>query len=210
MDDVLVAYGQNGEALRPEQGYPLRLVVPGWEAVNSTKWLRRIKLVKQPYMTKTESPGHSNLMRDGKARWFLGELGPKSVITFPSPGHQLPGRGFYEITGLAWSGRGAIRKVEISTDGGKTWQNANLQEPVLRFAHTRFHFPWTWNGEQTFLQSRCTDEVGDVQPTLAELNRMWSVSSDFWQATTTIVGHFNAIQIWEITREGAIQNALFS
>ena len=118
MDDILVAYGQNGEALRREQGYPLRLIIPGWVGTTHTKWLKRIKLVEQPYMTRWETGTAPNLRMDGKARWFEFQLGPKSVITFPSGGLQLHRRGFHEITGLAWSGAGAIRRVEVSTDGG--------------------------------------------------------------------------------------------
>ena len=210
MDDVLVAYGQNGEALRPEQGYPLRLVVPGWEGVNSVKWLRRIKVVDQPYMARLETIGYPSLRLDGKARWFQFEMGPKSVIIRPSGGQQLPhSYGFYEITGLAWSGGGAIRRVEVSTDGGRTWKDAQLQEPVLRKAHTRFTFPWKWAGEETVLQSRCTDERGDVQPTLAELGRIWGVNPDYWQSTTNGVNHFNPIFSWKVTREGSVHNAIF-
>ena len=209
MDDVLVAYGQNGEAVRPEQGYPLRLLVPGWEGISNVKWLRRIKVVDQPYMTKWESTMYASLRPDGKARWFQFEMGPKSVITFPSGGQRLPGRGFYEITGLAWSGGGAIRRVEVSTDGGRTWKDAQLQEPVLRMAHTRFRFPWNWDGEEAVLQSRCTDERGDVQPTLAELGKIWGVNPDYWQSTTNRINHFNAIQPWKVTRDGSVHNAMF-
>jgi sulfane dehydrogenase subunit SoxC len=149
LDDVLVAYGQNGEALRPENGYPLRLIVPGWEGNVNVKWLRRITVVDRPYMTRMESTAHASLMPDGKARQFNFVMEAKSVITFPSGGQQLPGPGFYEIRGLAWSGRGLVRRVEVSTDGGKTWQDAGLQEPVLPLAHTCY-----------------------VQPTLTELVRV--------------------------------------
>ncbi|MBI3667679.1 MAG: sulfite dehydrogenase [Acidobacteria bacterium] len=197
LDDVLVAYGQNGEALRPEQGYPLRLVVPGWEGNICVKWLRRIKVVDQPYMTREETSKYTDLMPDGKARQFSLEMDPKSVITFPSGGHKLPAAGFYEITGLAWSGRGAISKVEISTDGGNTWRPAELQEPVLRLAHTRFRFAWQWDGRETILQSRCTDENGDVQPTLAELVQ---ARGENWGY------HFNPIQSWRVAADGSVHN----
>ena len=212
LEDVLVAYGQNGEAVRPDQGYPLRLVVPGWEGISNVKWLRRIKLVDQPYMAKMESMAYTVLWPklEGKSRWFNFEMGPKSVITRPSGGQRLPSRGFYEITGLAWSGWGAIRRVEVSTDGGRTWKDAELQEPVLRMAHTRFRFPWTWDGEEAVLQSRSTDEQGQVQPTTAEIGRMWGVNAEFFQSTKTRVNHFNPIQPWKVTRDGSVHNALFS
>ena len=209
MDDVLIAYGQNGEALRPEQGYPLRLLVPGWEGINNVKWLRRIKLVDEPYMGMRESTKYPVLRPDGKARWFQFEMGPKSVITRPSGGQQLFARGFYEISGLAWSGGGAIRRVEVSTDGGRTWKDAEMQNPVHRKAHTRFGFAWNWDGEETLLQSRSTDERGEVQPTVMELAKFLRVEPDFFQKTSTVVGHFNAIQSWKVTRDGSVLNALF-
>src|SRR6476620_10248640 len=153
-DDALVAYAQNGEPVRPEQGFPLRLIVPGWQGINNVKWLRRIDLVDEPYMAMMESTKYPSLKLDGKSRWFEFELGPKSVITRPSGGHHLPGSGYYEITGLAWSGGGAIRRVEVSSDGGRSWKDAQLHDPVARKAHTRFSIPWNWNGEECILQSR--------------------------------------------------------
>lgn len=215
MEDVLVAYGQNGEAVRVEQGYPLRLVVPGFEGVNNVKWLRRIKVVDQPYMDKLESTGYPNLRTDGKARWFQFELEPKSVITFPSGGQRLPSRGFYQITGLAWSGGGAIRRVEVSTDGGRSWKDAQIQEPVHRMAHTRFGLAWNWDGEEAVLQSRCTDERGATQPTLAEVSKFWGVTPDYWYAPPSsdglvnLANHFNTIQPWKVTRDGSVHNAMF-
>ena len=210
VDDVLVAYAQNGEPVRPENGYPLRLLVPGWEGVRNIKLLRRIKVSDKPFMVQRETMWHSSLRPDGKGRWFQFEMGPKSVITFPSGGQRLPGRGFYEITGLAWSGRGTVRRVEVSTDGGRSWKDAQLQEPVLRLAHTRFRFAWNWNGEEAALQSRCTDERGDVQPTLAELAKIWGVKVEYFSSTTNSTSHFNAIQPWKVSREGSVENALFS
>lgn len=210
MDDCLVAYGQNGEAIRPQQGYPLRLLVPGWEGINNVKWLRRIKLVDEPYMGMMEATKYPSLRLDGKARWFQFELGPRSVITRPSGGQKLDGPGFYEITGLAWSGRGTIRRVEVSTDGGRTWKDAKIDGPAYSKAHTRFGFPWTWNGEETILQTRCSDDQGEVQPTMAELAKIWNVDVDFFRTTSTVVGHFNAIQPWKVNRDGSVQNALFS
>jgi sulfane dehydrogenase subunit SoxC len=198
MDDVLVAYGQNGEALRPDNGYPLRLVVPGWEGNVNVKWLRRITAVDRPYMTRMESTGHASLMPDGTARQFNFVMEAKSVITFPSGGQQLGGPGFYEIRGLAWSGRGLVHRVEVSTDGGTTWQDATLQEPVLPLAHTRFRLGWRWDGREAVLQSRCTDETGYVQPTLAEVVRVRG---------RNFVYNNNAIQIWKVAADGSVLNA---
>ena len=167
LDDALVAYGQNGEPVRPEQGFPLRLIVPGWQGINNVKWLRRIDLVDEPYMAMMETSRYPSMRLDGKSRWFEFELGPKSVITRPAGGYKMPGPGFHEITGLAWSGAGAVKRVEVSTDGGRTWKDAQLHDPIARKAHTRFSAPWTWDGNEAVLQSRCTDETGTVQPTVA-------------------------------------------
>jgi sulfane dehydrogenase subunit SoxC len=197
MDDILVAYGQNGEALRPENGYPLRLVVPGWEGNVNVKWLRRLTVTDRPYMTRIESVDHTGLMPDGKARRFMFVMEAKSVITFPSGGQRLPGVGFYEVTGLAWSGRGRVQRVEVSTDAGKTWRHAAMQKPVLRFAHTRFRFPWQWDGREAVLQSRCTDETGYVQPMLADLVKVRGLNSKF---------HLNAIQSWKVAADGSVHN----
>ena len=198
MQDILVAYGQNGEALRPENGYPLRLVVPGWEGNVNVKWLRRLTVTDRPYMTRIEAVDHTSLMPGGKARRFMFVMDAKSVITFPSGGQRLSGAGFYEITGLAWSGRGRVRRVDVSTDGGKTWRAAVLQEPVLPMAHTRFRFPWRWDGREAFLQSRCVDETGYVQPTLAALVKVRGLNSTY---------HNNAIQTWKVTADGSVHNA---
>jgi sulfane dehydrogenase subunit SoxC len=208
MDDMLVVYAQNGEAIRPEQGYPLRLLVPGWEGINNVKWLRRIKIVDKPYMAMRETTKYPSLRMDGKARWFQFQMGPKSVITRPSGGQKLSGPGFHEITGLAWSGGGAISKVEVSTDGGRGWKDAEFQGPIYGKAHTRFGFAWEWDGQETILQSRCTDETGEVQPTVAEVAEFWRVEPDFFQKTDTVVGHFNAIQPWKVNRDGSVQNAI--
>jgi sulfane dehydrogenase subunit SoxC len=197
MDDVLVAYGQNGEAPRPGNGYPLRLIVPGWEGNINVKWLRRIQVVDRPYMTRMESPDHTSLMPDGKARQFMFVMEAKSVITSPSGGQRLPGPGFHEIRGLAWSGRGLVRRVEVSADGGKTWRDARLQAPVLRFAHARFRLDWRWDRRPAVLQSRCTDETGYVQPTLAELAKVRGLNSFY---------HNNAIQSWKVAADGSVHN----
>jgi sulfane dehydrogenase subunit SoxC len=149
-------------------------------------------------MTRIESMDHTSLMPGGKARHFMFVMEAKSVITFPSGGQRLPGPGFYEITGLAWSGRGRVRRVDVSTDGGKTWRAATLQEPVLRFAHTRFRFPWRWDAQETVLLSRCVDETGYVQPMLAELVKVRGLNS---------VYHNNAIQAWKVAADGSVHNA---
>jgi sulfane dehydrogenase subunit SoxC len=197
MDDVLVAYGQNGEAPRPENGYPLRLIVPGWTGNINVKWLRRIKVVDRPYLTRMDGVGQPTLMPDGTARQLQFVLEAKSVITFPSGGQRLPGPGLYEIRGLAWSGRGLVRRVEVSTDGGKTWRDARLQEPVLPIAHTRFRLDWQWEGREAVLQSRCTDETGYVQPTLAELVKVRGLNSVYFN---------NAIQNWKVAADGSVHN----
>jgi sulfane dehydrogenase subunit SoxC len=208
MDDVLVAYGQNGEPVRPQQGFPLRLVVPGWQGINNVKFLSRIDLVDEPYLSMSESTKYPTLKLDGKSRWFELQLGPKSVITRPSGGQHLPATGFYEITGLAWSGGGAIRRVEVSTDGGRTWKDAQLHGPVVQKAHTRFSIPWNWNGEEAVLQSRCTDDQGVVQPSFAEVVKFRGQDLDFFRTTTANLGDFNAIQPWKVNRDGSVQNAL--
>lgn len=209
MDDVLVAYGQNGEPVRPEQGFPLRLIVPGWQGINNVKWLRRIAAVDEPAMSMLESTKYPSLKLDGKSHWFENQMGPKSVITRPSGGQRLPGNGFYEIAGLAWSGAGAIRRVEVSTDGGRTWKDAKLHDPVLRKAHTRFSLPWTWNGDEAVLQSRCTDEEGVVQPTLQEVAKLWGTDIDYFRKITLTLANFNAIQPWKVNRDGSVKNALY-
>lgn len=196
--DVLVAYGQNGEALRPEQGYPLRLVVPGWEGSTCVKWLRRLKVVAEPYQTREETAKYTDLMPDGSARQFSYVMEAKSVITHPSGTQRLSGPGFYEIRGLAWSGRGCVRRVEVSTNGGRSWSGAELQRPILPSCHTRFRFSWRWSGEDVVLQSRCIDETGYVQPSREALIKVRGTRSFY---------HFNAIQSWRVTGEGHVQNA---
>lgn len=197
MADVLVAYAQNGEPLRPEQGYPLRLVVPGWEGNINVKWIRRIKVDDRPYMTRDETAKYTDLLPDGTARLFTFVMDAKSVITFPSGGQTLPGPGFYEITGLAWSGRGAIRRVEVTTDGGRTWRDAELQEPVLPRAHTRFRLAWRWDGGDAVLQSRCTDETGYEQPSQQGLVAARGLNSNY---------HYNGIQSWQVAADGSVRN----
>lgn len=201
-DDVLVAYGQNGEALRPEQGFPLRLVIPGWEGNINIKWLGRLHVVNHPYMSREEAATYTDLMPDGKARIFSFVMEAKSVITRPTGGQTLPGPGFYEITGLAWSGRGLIKRVEISTDGGGVWQNTSLNQPVLPKALTRFSLPWRWDGKGTSLQSRCTDETGDVQPTHEQLIAVRGLNPG-----PDGFDHYNGIKIWYVHRDGRVSHA---
>ena len=213
MDDCFVAYGQNGEPLRREQGYPIRLIVPGWEGPFNVKYLRHIKVVDEPYMTWNESMNHSVPRPDlgGKSRWYHFQWGPKSVITRPSAGLAMPGKGYVQITGLAWSGAGRVQKVDISTDGGRNWKPAKIQGPVHSKAHTRFTYDWSWDGQEAVIQSRCTDETGDVQPTLAALTDHWGFKLADWQKREKPRAiHFNAIQPWKINRDGSISDALFA
>ncbi len=196
LKDALLCYAQNGEALRPEQGYPLRLVIPGWEGNTCIKWLRRLKLGTAPFMTREETSRYTDLMPDGTARQFTFVMEAKSVITAPSGGQRIE-PGFIEIRGLAWSGRGRVTKVEVSTNGGRAWQPAQVQEPVLPHCHTRFRFGWRWNGEEALLQSRCTDETGYVQPSRTVLVAVRGVNSSY---------HYNAIQSWKVDRSGQVTN----
>jgi len=196
LEEALLCYAQNGEALRPEQGYPLRLLIPGWEGNACIKWLRRLKLGKAPSMTREETSHYTDLMPDGTARQFTFVMEAKSVITSPSGGQEIR-PGFVEIRGLAWSGEGRVTQVEVSTDGGQTWQRAHLQEPVLSKCSTLFRFPWQWKGQVAVLQSRCTDETGYVQPSRQALVAVRGVNS---------VYHYNAIQSWKVSRDGTVQN----
>jgi sulfane dehydrogenase subunit SoxC len=196
LDDCLVVYGQNGEALRPEQGYPLRLIVPGWEGNVSIKWLRRIKIGDKPWYTREETSKYTDLMPDGKSRGFTWLIDAKSVITFPCPEKPLRhGAGSYEIRGLAWSGRGKVREVHVSADGGANWRQAQLHEPVLSKALTRFSMPWNWNGKPTLIESRVIDETGYVQPTIGQLRKIRGSNSIY---------HNNSIQTWQIKQDGSV------
>ena len=179
---------QNGEMLRPENGYPLRLLVPGVQGVSSVKWLRRIEVGDKPWNAREESLHYIDLMPDGTHRQYSGVQEVKSVITTPSGGQLLQGKGYYEITGLAWSGRGKIRRVDVSVDGGRNWQPARLQDPVLSKALTRFRMDWNWNGGPALLQSRAVDDTGHVQPTIAQLRAVRGTRSIY---------HNNAIKTWK-------------
>ncbi|MCE2971751.1 MAG: sulfite dehydrogenase [Burkholderiales bacterium] len=197
LDDVMVVYGQNGEMLRPENGYPLRLVVPGVQGVSNVKWLRRLEVGDKPWNAREETLHYVDLMPDGIFRQYSGVQEVKSVITSPSGGQKLLDKGFYEITGLAWSGRGKIRRVDVSTDGGRSWRTARLQEPVLTKALTRFRIDWNWDGSPAFLQSRAVDETGHVQPTFAQLRAVRGRNSIY---------HNNAIFTWQVQPNGEVWN----
>ena len=146
-DDAIIAYGQNGEALRPEQGYPIRLLLPGWEGNTNVKWLHRLKLGDQPFMTREETSKYTEVMKDGKARQFSFVIDARSIITSPSYPQKMR-KGWNEIRGIAWSGRGKIARAELSFDEGRTWHPAELQNPVLSKSHTRFRYPWNWDGRE--------------------------------------------------------------
>jgi sulfane dehydrogenase subunit SoxC len=197
LNEAIICYGQNGEALRPEQGYPLRLLLPGFEGNINVKWLRRLKLGTAPFMTRWETAKYTDLMPDGSAYQFSLVMEAKSVITSPS-GRQRIHPGFHEIRGLAWSGRGPITRVEVSVNGGRRWQPAELQEPVLAKCHTRFRLPWNWKGEEVILQSRCMDQTGYAQPSREALIKVRGLNSNY---------HYNGIQGWKIERDGLVHNA---
>ena len=195
LKDGFIALYQNGERLRPENGYPMRLIFPGWEGITHVKWLTRIKAVKKPVMSRNETSKYTDLMSTGFARQFSFVMQPKSVITRPSPGLKMERKGFYELSGLAWSGNGRIKKVEVSLDGGSRWITAKLQKPVLDKSFTRFRLPWLWDGKTQILQSRCFDDKGLSQPTRDELISRFGVFSSF---------HFNGIISWKISSNGKI------
>ncbi|MET0496943.1 MAG: sulfite dehydrogenase [Steroidobacteraceae bacterium] len=197
LDDMILAYGQNGESIRPEQGYPLRLLLPGWEGATHVKWLQRIVVTDRPYQSRDETSKYTDLMPDGKARQFTFAMEAKSVITYPSGGQNLPGPGQYELTGLAWSGRGKVERVDITTDGGRNWQPARLQEPVLPLAFVRFRMPWKWDGREAVIASRCTDATGYEQPSRESLIAVRGVNSGF---------HYNGIKLWKVAADGNVTN----
>jgi sulfane dehydrogenase subunit SoxC len=197
MDDAILALYQNGERIRPSNGYPLRLLLPGYEGNMNVKWLRRIKVTEGPTMTKDETSKYTISLPDGKALQFVFPIEAKSVITRPSPGLAMKGAGLYEISGLAWSGYGKISKVDVSADGGNSWAPAALQEPVLAKALTRFRVAWRWNGGPAILQSRATDESGYVQPTRARL---------IAERGTKTIYHFNGIASWAVGENGEVRH----
>jgi sulfane dehydrogenase subunit SoxC len=193
--DAMVVWSQNGEMLRAEQGYPLRLFLPGIEGNMSIKWLRRIKVGIEPFQTREETSKYTDLMPDGSARQFTFVMDAKSVILSPSGGQQMGPRGFREISGIAWTGRGRIAGVDVSVDGGRNWREAVLQEPVQSKMITRFRLPWTWDGSPAILQSRARDETGYVQPTRDQLIAARGLNS---------VYHYNGIQSWSVAASGEV------
>ena len=197
MDDAFLALYQNGERLRAENGYPVRLFLPGYEGNMHVKWLRRIKVTSTPTMTKDETSKYTDLQADGKALMFTFPMEVKSLITRPSPGLTLQGPGLYEVSGIAWSGRGAITKVEVSADGGQTWAEAALSAPILPRALTRFRLAWKWNGAPAVLKSRATDDTGAVQPTRDALVAAHG---------TNVLYHYHAIQAWQVETNGEVKN----
>ncbi|TWB02132.1 sulfite dehydrogenase [Bradyrhizobium stylosanthis] len=199
LEDAMLVYSQNGERLRPQQGYPLRLFLPGFEGNMSVKWLRRLHVTTEPVYSREETSKYTDLLPDGTAREFSFYMEAKSIITRPSGGQRLSAPGFHEITGIAWSGHGKIARVEVSVDDGKSWQDARLQEPVLTRALTRFRLPWQWDGKPAVIQSRAIDETGYVQPTLAELLAVRGENYFY---------HNNAIWPWRVADTGEVTNAL--
>lgn len=197
LDDCFVAYAMNGEMLRPENGYPLRLVAPGIQGVSWVKWLRRIEVGDQPFATKDETLHYIDLMPDGIHRQYTSIQECKSVITTPSGGQRLLDHGFYNVSGLAWSGRGKIRRVDVSFDGGRNWKTAKLESLVLTKCMTRFNIPWVWDGRETILQSRAIDDTGYVQPKIAQLRAVRGTRSIY---------HNNAIQSWKVAANGEVSN----
>ena len=198
IDDVMIALYQNGEPIRPEQGFPMRLVLPGFEGNMSVKWLRRIKVTEGPTQSKDETSKYTDLLPDGKALQFTFVMGVKSVITRPSPTMIMGAPGFYEVSGIAWSGAGKIKKVDVSADGGKSWAAAAIQEPVLDKSLVRFRVPWKWDGAPVVLQSRATDDKGRVQDTREKWKAQYSPGNIY---------HYNAIQTWNVESTGEVKNA---
>jgi sulfane dehydrogenase subunit SoxC len=193
-DDAMIAYAQNGEAVRPEQGYPARLLLPGWEGNTNVKWLRRLELADQPFMTREETAHYTYPVKDGKIRQFSFEMDARSIITYPSFPQQVE-KGWIELRGIAWSGWGKIKRVEVSTDAGKTWRDAALQEPVLPKALTAFRHLWQWDGSPTEILSRAVDDTGYVQPTLKQLIAVRGSALSY---------HVNAITGWAVKRDGQV------
>jgi sulfane dehydrogenase subunit SoxC len=202
LDDCLIVTHMNGEALRPEQGYPLRLVVPGWEGNMWVKWLRRIEVGDKPWHHREETSKYTDLLEDGTARRFTWEMEVKSVITNPSP--QAPinhGRGQTVLTGIAWSGYGRVKRVDVSIDGGRNWTSARLDPHSFSKSLHRFYFDFDWDGRELFLQSRAIDEFGHVQPTKNQLRAVRGVNSIY---------HNNSIQTWHVKNDGVVENVEIS
>lgn len=199
MDDAVIAYGQNGEAIRPEQGYPARVFLPGWEGNACVKWVRRIEVTDQPVMSREETSKYTDPLKGGIARQFSFIMDAKSVLTFPTYPYALPDRGWWEVQGLAWSGRGRITRVDVSTDGGRRWAPAELQEPVLPLATVRFRFLWNWDGREAMLMSRATDETGYAQPTVQQFVQARGERTSY---------HSNHIRAWKVASSGEVTYGL--
>ncbi len=197
LDDVLIGLYQNGEPVRPSQGYPARLVVPGWEGITHVKWLRSIMLTDKPLMSKFDSVSYTDLMLDGKFNRFSFVMEVKSFITQPSPGYELQQKGLYEIRGLAWSGAAPITRVQVSADGGSSWTDAELQSPVLANSLTRFRVPWNWTGSPATLLSRATDSLGNIQPLRSEIINNKGGNSYY---------HYNGTTVWSVDEQGGVRH----
>ncbi len=197
LDDAILALYQNGERIRPENGYPVRLLLPGWEGVTNVKWIRRLRFTDRPVMSRNETAKYTDLLSSGKARQFTFEMQAKSMITSPSFGMHLRSPGLYQISGLAWSGAGKIRQVDISVDGGQSWAKAALDEPVLSKSLTRFRIPWQWDGSPSIIKSRAIDEAGYQQPEREELVKQRGKNGYF---------HYNGVVSWKILEQGNIEH----
>lgn len=201
MKDCLVAFGMNGEALRPEQGYPVRLVVPGWEGNMWVKWLRRIEVGDEPWHAREETSKYTDLLADGRSRRFTWIMDAKSIVTNPSPQAPLKHKGPNVLTGIAWSGRGAITRVDVSIDGGRNWTTARLDGPAMPLSMARFYFDFDWDGRELMIQSRAMDDTGYVQPTKQELRTVRGLNSIY---------HNNGIQTWLVRGDGEVENVEIS
>jgi len=201
LDDCMVVYAMNGEKLRPEQGYPLRLVVPGWEGNMWIKWLRRIEVGDKPWYHREETSKYTDLMDDGTARSFTWVMDAKSAITSHCPENPIRRKGQQVISGVAWSGRGKISRVDVTADGGRNWHRARLDEPVMSKCLTRFYLDWEWSGDEALLQSRAIDETGYVQPTIKALRKVRGAESIY---------HNNSMRTWRVHNDGAIENVEIS
>lgn len=195
LDDALIAYGQNGEAIRPEQGYPARLFLPGWEGNTCVKWIRRIELSDRPFMTRDETSKYTDPLADGTARMFSFEIDAKSIITYPAHPVRLTAPGWHEITGVAWSGRGKVTRVDVSVDDGRTWAPAELAEPVLSKCQTRFRYLWNRTAEDAVIMSRATDDTGYVQPFVQQLRDARGIGTRY---------HYNSIRAWTVRANGTV------
>lgn len=201
MGDCLIAFKMNGEALRTEQGYPLRLVVPGWEGNLWIKWLRRIEVGDAPWYTHEETSKYTTLMADGRSRKFTFVMDCKSVVTNPAPEAPLLVKGRNVLSGLAWSGRGRVTRVDVTLDGGRNWREARIDGPVFDRSLTRFYVDFDWRGEELLIQSRAHDDTGYMQPTKDELRKVRGVNNIY---------HNNGIQTWLVRADGETENVEIS